>query len=72
MGRARHQQAGLAVSTERIDLQFFLTVKEGCVALYASDTERYPSPKRAKGSSYGYMLEQSTQGCKPKGECPPL
>jgi hypothetical protein len=48
---------------QRIDVEVKLTVVEGCVQLYASQTERYPSPKRAGATEYGYMTDKSTGGC---------
>jgi len=46
-----------------IDVQVTLTVLEGCVQLYASQDERYPSPKRAGGIEYGYMPDKTVGGC---------
>ena len=47
--------------------QVFVTVHEGCIQLYASQTERYPSPKRANSKEYGYLDEKSVGGCAFKG-----
>ena len=46
-----------------IDVQVTLTVTQGCVQLYASQHERYPSPKRAGGVEYGYIPDKSVGGC---------
>lgn len=48
---------------QRIDIEVKLTILEGCATLYASQTERYPSPKRAGGAEYGYMTDKSVGGC---------
>ena len=52
----------------RIDLEVFVTVKEGCAYLYASQTERYPSPKRANGADYGYNEDKAVGACVFKGQ----
>ena len=52
-----------APTLSTIDVQVTLTVTMGCVQLYASQHERYPSPKRAGGVEYGYLPDKTVGGC---------
>ena len=46
-----------------IDVQVTITVLQGCVQVYASQSERYPSPKRAGGIQHGYITDKTVGGC---------
>eukprot|EP01050_Picozoa_sp_SAG11_P007206 SAG11_NODE_591_length_8314_cov_3.988314_2_plen_2490_part_01 len=45
------------------DITISLQVYLGCITVYASKYERYPSPLRAHSGSYGHDASLSAQGC---------
>jgi hypothetical protein len=52
-----------AVHQDSVDVTVTFKIYLGCITVYASKYERYPSPLRAHGASYGHDAAVSAHGC---------
>jgi hypothetical protein len=59
-----------AQGDDLVDVTIQLTVAYGCVTVYVSKYERYPSPLRAHGGTYGHDASASRHACAVVDESP--